>query len=961
MTTSNPARGRAGPRLLCATIVAAVATAAGAQTPAPGLRAPATLITDTAQMPVVVASNDNDAAFLQGFAHARDRFWQIDFTRRSVSGTLAELVGPSALASDVQLRTLGLRRAAWATWAALPEDDRAWLRAYADGVNHWLATNPLPPEYAALELSSADPWTPVDSLVIAKGLAFQLSFDLDIDNTIRLGTYQAVGQAAGFNGTALFFEDTHRVAPGDDRVTIPGFLASIGGVGAPEAGLKSLGEAVGEIPAETLALAEALRESIRGVELLENALVPRHDRAVGSNLWAVSGEFTASGHALVANDPHLGLGLPAVFSEQHVVSSEQRGGVALNAVGVTVPGAPGIIQGCNEFICWGTTTNSLDVTDVFQETVRLNSFGLPTHTVHNGVAEPVLWIVQSFFANNVGNGVLNSISRVNTIGYTNGGLTIIVPRRNNGPILQIDEANRTALSVAYAGWGPTFEIRAFRLINRARNLEEFRTALSFFDVGSQNFVYGDVQGNIAVFVTGEAPIRRDLQAGTVGGGRPPMLIRDGSGALNHDWAPVQNRQRNQALPFEILSEAEMPFAINPPWGYVANANNDPIGVTLDNNPLNQLRPGGGIYYLDFSYADFRQGRLDRELRRLRDSGTPMTLQTMIDLQANNQPMDAELLLPHLLAAFTNAAAPGAPAPLAALAQNPRIQAAISRLAEWDFRTPTGLLEGWDPGSPPGVPVSQADIVSSTAATVFSVWRGQAIRATVDATLQRVGLGNALPSGRAAHRAFKHLLDVFPQRQGIGASGLNFFQVDPASVGGASLTAEQRRDLILLRSLDQSLNLLSSDAFAAAFGNSTNIDDYRWGRLHRITFRHQLGDALSIPGSGNFGLTNLSPQLPGLARPGGFEVLDASGHDARANSLNGFTFGGGPARRFVAEMDPAGIRAFQVIPGGNSGVPTGPAYVGQLPLWLTNSYLSMPIAVPERLTREVSRREFVPVN
>jgi len=122
--------------------------------------------------------------------HARDRFFQMDLTRRKVSGTLSELVGASQLASDVQTRTLGLRRASWATLNAMSDDSRGWLKAYANGVNFWLSTQPLPPEYGALQLSRADPWTPLDTVIVGKALAFQLSFDLDIDRTIQFGAFQ---------------------------------------------------------------------------------------------------------------------------------------------------------------------------------------------------------------------------------------------------------------------------------------------------------------------------------------------------------------------------------------------------------------------------------------------------------------------------------------------------------------------------------------------------------------------------------------------------------------------------------------------------------------------------------------------------------------------------------------------------------------------------------------------------
>ena len=138
-----------------------------------------------------------------------------------------------------------------------------------------------------------------------------------------------------------------------------------------------------------------------------------------------------------------------------------------------------------------------------------NAETTPTHTVYNGVREPVLWVFQSYFVNQIGDGVADNVARDNSIGYTNCGITIIVPRRNNGPVVQI--TGNKGLSIQYSGWGATYELEAFRKVNRARNLDEFRAAVLDFDVGSQNFAYADKLGNIAYFVSAEMPIREDLQ------------------------------------------------------------------------------------------------------------------------------------------------------------------------------------------------------------------------------------------------------------------------------------------------------------------------------------------------------------------------------------------------------------------------------------------------------------------
>jgi penicillin G amidase len=497
-------------------------------------------------------------------------------------------------------------------------------------------------------------------------------------------------------------------------------------------------------------------------------------------------------------------------------------------------------------------------------------------------------------------------------------------------------------------------LQAFRALPRARNVQEFREALNLFDVGSQNFGYADVDGNIAYFTSAENPLRTDLQTlGRPDGGIPPFIIRDGTGALQHDWLPRTSNQPGQSLRYEIMPPSEMPFVINPSRGYIANANNDPIGVTLDNNALNQLRPGGGIYYLNHAYSAFRMGRIDRILEQRLASGQPVTMEFIKQAQANNQPLDAEKLTPFLLQAAANARQPNAWAELRTLIQDARVAAAIDRLAAWDYSTPTGIREGFDPGdNPAALPEPSAtEVRNSTAATVFAIWRSFAITSVVDGTLNRVGLTN-LPGSEESVRALLNLLERFPNARGVGASGLNFFQVSGAP------SPEAARDAMLLRALRDGLNALSSNDFAAAFANSTNIDDYRWGRLHRIVFDHPLGGPFNLPGPNPYGFSNLSPNLPGVARPGGYEVLDASGHSTRARTVNGFMFGSGPARRFVGSMSNP-IAAENIHPGGQSGVIGTPTYASQLGRWLTNNYKPLLIRQSDAVAGERQRLEFRP--
>jgi len=277
---------------------AAMSVSAQDDITAPGLSAPVTVQVDALGIPTITAESTTDLAYAQGYLHAQDRFFQMDATRRQASGTASELFGPSQLANDIQIRTLGVRRSADRSFAVLDAETKAIISAYADGVNAWLATNPLPPEYGVLEITAAKPWTAIDTIVVGKILAFQLSFDLDINTTIAAGAFQQAGAIGGFDGAALFTEDLYRVAPIDDRVSVPDFLGSIGGLGDAATPLSKDKDSDLATPQRlanpplvnerTARLAERYRDRILDNPLLAKTLHPRDGRG-GSNEWAIAG------------------------------------------------------------------------------------------------------------------------------------------------------------------------------------------------------------------------------------------------------------------------------------------------------------------------------------------------------------------------------------------------------------------------------------------------------------------------------------------------------------------------------------------------------------------------------------------------------------------------------------------------------------------------------------------------
>jgi len=953
-----------------------VPAAAQPPTVLPQIERPAAITRDVDGLPHVNAQNEHDLFFLQGWIHAQDRLFQMDLNRRQPSGTLAELLGPPALSSDVELRTLGLRRAAEATLPVLSERTRDALQAYADGVNAWVARHPLPLEYLGLEITTFEPWTPVDSVVIGKVIAFGLSFDLDIGLTETLLTYQAAGQVAGFDGAALFFEDLFRSAPFDPASTLPDagvappalFPPAVvpptdkgASTSSPTPSLRSLTEsarlALRRLDPATVKMASRYLDRVKDLPLLRSATDPR-ERIEGSNEFAIAGRHTANGRAILANDPHLALDAPSTFYQIHLRAPQVR----LDVIGSGFPGVPFVILGQTPQVAWGATTNPLDVTDTFQEQLVIDPNLGPVAIVHGGTPEPLMPIPVIFRYNQIGDLVPDNLAVAPPGGDVNGTfippVVLLVPRRNNGPLIAFDAQAGVGLSVQYTGFGATREIEAFRVWNRARDLDDFVFGLQLFDVGSQNFAYADVDGNIAYFTSAEMPIREDLQAGTVNG-LPPFLIRDGTGG--NDWLPVQNPQPEQSLPFEILPFDEMPKAINPPAGYFVNANNDPAGTTLDNNALNQLRTGGsGVYYLNPGYASgFRAGRITQALQAKIAAG-PVTPADLQDVQAEVRLLDAEVLTPHLIAAYDHATDfSQQDAQLVALAQDPRVIEAIGRLRSWDFSFPTGIPEGFDHTDVVGhlsLP-SDEEVAASIAATIYAVWRGQAIRRTIDAALNPFGLPG--PGSAQAMTALRHLLDTFPQSQGIGASGLDFFPAPGA------LSRETARDIALLGALTDALDLLAGPDFDDAFGGSADQNDYRWGRLHRIVLESPLGPPFSIPPAGGVVPPPLTG-LDGIPVDGGFGAVDASSHSARADGSDDFMFGSGPVRRYVGQPgdgQPGGPGEFFTaetsLPGGMSGVLTSPFYANLLPRWLTNDTYPLRQAFPDYLPTVVERMRFVP--
>ena len=459
-----------------------------------GLAGRVEVLRDGHGIPHIRAQSPEDLLFAQGYVTAQDRLWQMDLSRRLARGELAEIFGERALQLDVENRTLGLWRACERAVSELNPDSQRMLTSYARGVNAFISTHQdrLPIEFLILGYQPR-PWQEVDSFAVAVNMAKMLNTSWHED-LMR----ERIRARVAANLYADLFPDHSPL----DRPVAELPL----GLGRKPAAPASASPQADLDPVLAALLALACPESPRA--------------GLGSNDWVVSGSHTASGKPLLANDPHLGHGVPSIWYMIHLKAP------GINVSGVSLPGLPAVIIGHNERIAWGVTNTGPDVQDLYIETFNPRA---PSQYLHNGQ-----WI----------DGQVRE-EAIKVRGQADHRLRVCVTR--HGPIVS-QEGNRH-LALRWTALQPHALSFPFWEIDRAQNWPEFLTALRGFVGPMQNFVYADVDGNIGYYAAGWVPIRRQ------GDGTAPV---DGS-FDDYDWTGY--------IPFE-----DLPHAFNPPTGMIATAN-----------------------------------------------------------------------------------------------------------------------------------------------------------------------------------------------------------------------------------------------------------------------------------------------------------------------------------------------------------------------------------------------------
>lgn len=415
-----------------------------------GLHAPVEVLRDRHGIAHILARDWEDANFALGFAHAQDRLWQMEMSRRTAAGRLSEIFGEGTLEADRYMRTLGIHRL---SREALPHFDaatRAVFAAYTAGVNAYLASRSgaLPPEFLILG-HTPEPWQAADSVAWIKMMAWDLSRGWrDELLRLRLSTRLKPREVAEFLAPY----------PGDPPQILPDLQALYAGW-APAAA----------------ALAEALPAT--------------PEWAVGSNNWVVDGRRSASGQPLLANDPHLGLTTPAVWYFAHLQAGENT------LIGATLPGVPMVVLGRNNRLAWGFTNTGPDVQDLFLE--KLADASGRRYLTPTGEAE------FNTYAETIK--VKGKPEVALAVRWSRHGPVISDLIPDAAKLLPKDQV----LAFSWTALLPDDRSpQALVNIGAAKTTAEFLAALRDFHVPQQNIVYADTDGNIGFIAAGRVPLRR---------------------------------------------------------------------------------------------------------------------------------------------------------------------------------------------------------------------------------------------------------------------------------------------------------------------------------------------------------------------------------------------------------------------------------------------------------------------
>jgi len=603
-----------------------------------GLTAKVTVLRDDRGVPQIYADNPQDLFRAQGYVAAQDRFFEMDVRRHITAGRLSEMIGQDGVEPDRVIRTMGWRKVAEAELPTLAPSTRQYLQAYADGVNAYITKAGSPDnmavEYSVLAQSFPDyrvePWSPADSLAWLKAMAWDMRGDYDNELTrARLSGNITAGRLA-------------EIFPPYPMASHSPILSALGWRPHGASSTQSVASAVPAVPAISkvpTVPAVVANKSARTVyaevaKVLDQlpVMVGRGD-GVGSNSWVVGPQRSSTGKPLLANDPHLGVGIPGIWYQTGLHCRSVSAACPFDVAGFSFAGLPGIAIGHNQSIAWGFTNLGPDVSDFYLEQVRGDSYRrgrryLPlkehTETIKVAGGRDVTTTVRQTVHGPLLSDVIPSVAQAG----------------KSAPVEGKAETASYAVSLAWTGLLPGHTADAIFRMNIAANFAQFRDAAKDFAVPAQNLLYADTAGHIGYQAPGQVPIRASSTKGA-----PPGYWPAPGWDPKYDWKGF--------VPFE-----QMPTAYDPPEGYIVAANQ---AVTASPTP--------------FLTTEWDSGYRSERIRTLITATPKVTPARMSQIQGDTYNEFAPVLVKALLGVK--------------LGQDPFTEEGQELLRHWNYTQPTG--------------------------------------------------------------------------------------------------------------------------------------------------------------------------------------------------------------------------------------------------------------------------------
>jgi penicillin amidase len=769
------------------------------------------VIRDERGIPHIYGTNVDDILFAQGYVHAQDRFWQLEFWSHLSTGRLASLIGEPGVGADLLFRTFGFHKVALEEYENLEPEFKNDLINYTAGINAYIESRPqnrLSLEHFVLQFLNPDyvvgTYEPHYPLAWAKMMAYDLN-----------GNYTSeISNSKTFN----------TLSPEIYNLLIPPY---------PEEHPYIVEEWEGRGTFASTGKANNFQQMTQSFFIKYVTKDMQTNQSLGSNSWVVDGTLTDTGLPLLANDPHLSVQLPAIWYENGLHCFPKNRDCQLDTVGFSFAGSPYVIIGYNSDIAWGLTNMGPDVQDLFIE--KINPGNENQYQVDDE------WI---------------DMQRTTEIIEVAGSDPIVIEVRetHHGPIVsdrsfpinlsseegestfreeaRIDLPDNFAVSLSWSALIPGETFVGIRDFNYASNWEEFREATKKFHVPAQNLLYADRDGNIGYQSPGKLPIRRDGLHGDL-----PI-----EGWLSeNDWQGF--------VDFE-----ELPYTLNPSSGYIITANQS----------VHPDQPWPNYYA-----RGYRAEAIERVINQYMSG--KISVDDMQAMQINNFDYSAAYVLPYVF-------------------NNVYIDSQVlTELKEWAISEEKFEMN-----------------IESTGAAAWAVFYKTLAEQTFEELVVFDNAGNEISlqpgNSDSTSEIFRTLLK------------------DPNHIMWDDVNTSGKENLTDI--LERTLSI--SDKTIVEIFDSSDSDDWEWGKIHTITYPTNLLGEAGIPIL--TGLVNIGP-------------VETSGSNFAINSTDwgfgdDFTIGSYPSMRMVVDLSNLD-NSRTVLPSGQSGHVMSKYYDDQVDNWIEN--------------------------